>query len=177
MNLSGFAVLAPLLFVIGCSAPESAPSADSPVVGERPTRDHSEPSQPEALSTVEVPADTIRRPRPPVGGRSRALCDGPGLTRRTVEPNLEPEQRRVLTRHVSERYPAELLASGEASRVVLWVCIDAEGWTRNTAVVVSSGHAAFDQLAGEAVRAVRFTPALNRGEPVAAWAQIAVVYP
>jgi protein TonB len=45
--------------------------------------------------------------------------------------------------------------------------VDASGAVLNAEVLVSSGHAALDQAALEAVRRALFAPALQGGEPVA----------
>ncbi len=58
----------------------------------------------------------------------------------------------------------------------MWVFIDERGVVRNTRLVESSGHAALDEAAQEAMRQVRFLPAENRGQPTGVWVQFPVTF-
>jgi TonB family protein len=169
--------LVSFLLLGACSAPESAPADTSLSAVPSPRGETDGTLSPPSPVPAGESADTIIRPRLPVVEPSRSLCDAPAFSPRNVEPSLEAPQRRVLTRYFAERYPVELSARGDTTRVVLWVCLDTEGSVQNTAVVETSGRAEFDRLAEEALRAVHFSPAIHRGERVPAWIQIPVRYP
>lgn len=65
-------------------------------------------------------------------------------------------------------YPPDALAAGQEAAVLLQVGVDATGAVLGVAVVESAGDA-FDRGAVQALRAARFTPALDdAGQPVAA---------
>lgn len=114
-------------------------------------------------------------PPPPTGG-GVDLSDQPAFTPRTVEPELRADQRQALLRYLERNYPPTLRDAGISGRVVLWVFINESGQVENTRVVETSGYPAFDQVAQDAVRNVRFSPAMNRDQRVPVWIQLPVTY-
>jgi protein TonB len=65
------------------------------------------------------------------------------------------------------RYPAEALTGGVQGVVLLRVRVGADGRVVSAGVYRSSGVAALDEAALDAIRRWRFTPARRRGVPVA----------
>jgi len=63
-------------------------------------------------------------------------------------------------------YPRSARLRGEQGRVTLLVQVDATGRVTHAAVLGSSGHAALDQAAEDAVRRWRFEPATQQGRAV-----------
>jgi periplasmic protein TonB len=56
----------------------------------------------------------------------------------------------------------------------VYFLIDEEGVVAEAQVEQASGHQALDQAAVRVARQFRFSPALNRGEPVPVWVQIPI---
>ena len=69
-------------------------------------------------------------------------------------------------------YPNLARRQGQQGRVVLRVLVNATGAAEQLEVRTSSGHAALDGAALEAVRRWRFVPARQGAEPVPAWVLI-----
>ena len=69
-------------------------------------------------------------------------------------------------------YPSLARRQGQQGRVVLRVLVNATGAAEQLEVRTSSGHAALDGAALEAVRRWRFVPARQGAEPVPAWVLI-----
>lgn len=73
-------------------------------------------------------------------------------------------------------YPAELACDDVGGRTLLGVTVQADGSTGDIRLVDSSGNAALDQAAQEAVRGWRFRPATVRGRPVSTSIQVPVTF-
>lgn len=170
--------LASLAFLLGlgCGGPDPAGEVATP---ERVTT-------PEAVAPDPVPADTARegappglpvRPLVPVAQASEQLCEEPAYSPRTREPELAADQRRRFEADLERRVPEELRASGHPAEVLLWVCIDEAGRVRNSRPVSPGLPSALAAPAQQALRAVRFRPAMHRADTVPAWVQIPVGYP
>jgi TonB family protein len=113
-------------------------------------------------------------PPPPI--REVDLSEEPTFTPRTIEPELRRDQRTALRRYLERNYPRELLSRGIGARAVLWAFVNADGEVHETRIVKSSGYPAFDRLAEDAVRTVRFSPAWNRDTRVPVWIQLPIVW-
>lgn len=74
------------------------------------------------------------------------------------------------------QYPVELACDDVGGRSVLGVTVQADGSTGNIRVVSSSGNAALDQAAQEAVRGWRFRAATVQGRPVSKSIQVPVTF-
>jgi TonB family protein len=111
---------------------------------------------------------------PPPTNATVDLAEQPAFTPRTIEPKLPPAERAALQRYLERNYPQTLLQAGIGAQVILWVFISEEGAVRNTRVVESSGHLAFDELAQSALRSVTFSPAYNRDQKVPVWVQLPI---
>ena len=73
-------------------------------------------------------------------------------------------------------YPALARSRGQQGRVLLRVMVSAAGEPSSVAVAASSGHPLLDRAALEAVRHWRFVPAEQGGHPVAAVADVPIVF-
>jgi periplasmic protein TonB len=91
-----------------------------------------------------------------------------------VKPELV--DRMAVAQALVRRYPPVLREAGVGGTAVLWVFIDAEGAVGNTRVAQSSGHDLLDEAARAVMSELTFTPARNRGEPVAVWIQLPITF-
>ena len=98
----------------------------------------------------------------------------PTFTPYTRAPQMQNRDQLVLA--VQSAYPPELREAGVGGTVRVWVFVDESGRVRNTRVVARSGYAELDEAAERAVRAARFTPAMNRGQPVGVWIQFPITF-
>jgi periplasmic protein TonB len=73
-------------------------------------------------------------------------------------------------------YPENARNKGWEGTVKLQILVSTEGRVEDVRVVASSGYAELDQAALRAVRAWRFSPALQKGTPVAAWATLPITF-
>ena len=73
-------------------------------------------------------------------------------------------------------YPESARAKGWEGTVKLQILVNKEGVVEDVRMVASSGHVELDQVAQRTVRMWRFSPALQKGVPVAAWATLPVVF-
>ncbi|MBA4159187.1 MAG: TonB family protein [Gemmatimonadetes bacterium] len=128
------------------------------------------------IQDVTFDANPVENLPPPPTGAGVDLSETPAFTPRTVEPELRPAQRTALQRHLERNYPPTLRDAGIGARVVLWVFINEQGQVQNTRVQESSGYPAFDQVAEQAMRAVTFSPAMNRDQRVPVWVALPVSF-
>ena len=70
---------------------------------------------------------------------------------------------------LQELYPALLKEEGVGGRVMLWMWVDEAGTVTETRIQESSGHDALDEAAQQVAASMVFTPAENKGDPVAVW--------
>jgi periplasmic protein TonB len=133
-------------------------------------------SQDITIAEVTFDRNPVENLPPPPTGSQVDLSEQPAFTPRTVDPRLPPAQSAALQRYLERNYPPALRDAGVAARVVLWVFINEQGQVQNTRVVESSGYPAFDQLAQEGLRSVRFSPAINRDQRVPVWIQLPIQF-
>jgi TonB family protein len=107
---------------------------------------------------------------PPVISQDRAMPEQPVATPFEVEPRLL--NRAEVGRALPSSYPTALRDAGMSGTVQVWILIDETGAVRRSRVNQSSGLPALDAAAEQVVMQMRFSPALNRGEPVAVWISI-----
>jgi protein TonB len=74
------------------------------------------------------------------------------------------------------RYPASARRKGEEGTVVLKVHVTADGVASSVGLEKSSGSAALDEAAREAVKGWLFAPARRGAEPVETWVLVPVVF-
>ncbi len=87
---------------------------------------------------------------------------------------VQVEQPALAIRRVSPRYPDAAREKGIDGTVIVHVLVDTEGIVRDTRVTHSIPE--LDEASVLAVRQWRFTPAMWRGRPVAAWLEIPVKF-
>ncbi|MHC1758096.1 MAG: energy transducer TonB [Negativicutes bacterium] len=58
----------------------------------------------------------------------------------------------------------------------LQILVNTAGRVEEVRIVASSGYAELDETARQAVQSWRFSPALQNGSPVAAWATLPIVF-
>jgi protein TonB len=123
--------------------------------------------RPDPVVTVEDKpfADVIVAVEPP---RRQKLTPADRIERRP-EP-APPEQAAVTPPVVGHNpppsYPASARRRGQEGRVEIEVIVSAQGTPASVRVARSSGHAALDEAAADAVRGWTFRAALAEGRPV-----------
>lgn len=73
-------------------------------------------------------------------------------------------------------YPDEAHNNGWTGRVRVKVLISEQGTVKDTAIVLSSGHADLDAAAMKGLRKWLFSPAYRNGQAVAAWVVVPVLF-
>ena len=73
-------------------------------------------------------------------------------------------------------YPVSARANGWEGTVRLQILVSAKGRVEDVRIASGSGFAELDAAARQAVQKWRFSPALQNGSPVAAWAVLPVVF-
>jgi len=73
-------------------------------------------------------------------------------------------------------YPGNARAKGWEGTVKLQILVNTEGRVEDVRIVSGSGYDELDQAARQAVQSWRFSPALQNGAPVAAWATLPIVF-
>jgi TonB family protein len=96
----------------------------------------------------------------------------PAFTPMTVPPRLVNGE--AISQVLMREYPAALRDAGIGGAPVLWIYVGTDGTVQSTRINQSSGFAALDEAAQIVARAMRFTPAENRGEVVPVWMQIPI---
>lgn len=115
-------------------------------------------SETDSPSQPTLPRRTVSQPPRTASAASAASAFSTGQAEKSPFPSYSP----------SPVFPPELLARRQSGVVILRVEIDSTGRVTQCVVRQSSGFAAFDRAALEAVRQWRFEPAQNFGRPVAA---------
>jgi TonB family protein len=110
-------------------------------------------------------------PPPPTQG-AVDISEQPTFTPFEVEPEVRnPQEVRAA---LAREYPSILRDAGIGGVVLVYFFIDEEGVVQNAHVQTGSGHAALDGAALRVAYAFRFSPALNREQPVPVWVQIPI---
>jgi TonB family protein len=133
----------------------------------------------EILSDRLPGAQSVREALDPPSEAARAQAaripdSVPRFTPHTVRPSLlnGPEVQAAMTRE----YPPVLRDAGIGGTVMVWLFIDANGVVENARVRTASGYPPLDAAALEVGRAMRFSPAYNRDQPVAVWVAIPITF-
>jgi protein TonB len=141
-----------------------------------------EPASSPAWSRSLPSGETSRSQLQPVPATAAAAVGRDGITRGPGDAEVDrrsspgsrasqgalPDGPPVAAYNPAPAYPAELLEANISGRVVLRVRVGIDGRVRSTAVLHSSGFAAFDAAALEAVRRWRFAPGRQAGRRVEA---------
>ncbi|MGQ0710364.1 MAG: energy transducer TonB [Rhodoferax sp.] len=151
------------------------PSAPAPMVAATPLPQQPEPLAPvaPAPSAAPVPPRAHAEPAPvpseasaPVALASAAPAP-PKTIPATAVQYLEPP---------APNYPAASRRLGESGRVLIRVEIDTAGQARQVQLLRSSGSKRLDDAALAAVRAARFKPFTEKGEPQVVWTTVPIVF-
>ncbi|MCG8605648.1 TonB family protein [bacterium] len=74
------------------------------------------------------------------------------------------------------KYPEIARKAGIEGRVIVQVLVSEKGEVVKTRVIKSLGHSGCDEAAVEAIRKVKWKPALQRDKPVKVWVAIPVIF-
>lgn len=107
------------------------------------------------------------------GGTGRG--SGPGLGSGTGTGSGPTRGPRIVD-GAKPDYPENARTKGWEGVVKLQILVNTDGRVEDVRMVAGSGYAELDQAAQAAVRTWRFSPALQKGLPVAAWATLPVVF-
>lgn len=110
-------------------------------------------------------------PPPPTQG-GVDISEQPTFTPYEVEPELR--NPREVQQALVREYPSILRDAGIGGVVEVWFFIDENGEVQNAQVNQSSGHESLDAAAERVAYAFRFSPALNRDQPVPVWVSIPI---
>jgi len=125
-----------------------------------------------AVTTVE---EYLNAPLPaPRVQEAVDLSETPYFTPMEVAPDIR--NRDAFRRILQSAYPAMLRDARIGGEVRLHFFINAEGVVENARVAVSSGQSQLDEAALRVAPQIEFTPALNRGERVAVWVEIPIMF-
>ena len=113
------------------------------------------------------------RPPPPTDDGGTDLGD-PRFTPMTVRPELR--NRNEVMQALMREYPVILRDAGVGGQVVVWFFISETGQVRDKRIFRSSGHQELDDAALRVADVYRFTPAMNRSEPVQVWIQLPITF-
>jgi len=111
---------------------------------------------------------------PPPTQTAIDLSDQPAFTPWEVAPEIR--NRAEFQRLLEREYPPMLRDARVRGTVVLHFFIDADGVVGNAQLSESSGHSQLDNAALRVAPNIEFTPALNRGEPVAVWVELGITF-
>jgi TonB family protein len=118
--------------------------------------------------------DTPPRPRRVAARRQADAAAQPTFTPMTRRPELANQAE--VARALEGAYPPLLRDAGIGGTTILWFFIDPVGNVAKTQIERGSGYAALDEAAVRVAGAMKFSPAENRGEPVAVWVQIPIKF-
>lgn len=106
--------------------------------------------------------------------RMRSESGRPIFTPFSVAPSVQNQEE--IQRAIIEAYPAELREDGIGGTVQVYFFIDEEGAVQDYRIDESSGHPALDDAALSVASTYRFSPALNRDQPVAVWVAFPITF-
>jgi protein TonB len=143
--------------------PQTAPTPEVAVPVPVPQAD-----KPPVPAREEKPAQAPPGPSAPQAAPS---SEGPGVAQTTP-----PVSDAAYLRNPQPRYPMSARRRGEQGTVLLKVLVTREGSAGSVSIDRSSGSAALDDAALDAVRKWRFVPATRAGQPVEAWHLVPIVF-
>lgn len=86
-----------------------------------------------------------------------------------TDDNKKIDQMPELLESVAPEYPAEAKQAELTGDVWLKALVASDGTVTKAEIATSSGHEALDEAALAAAKECRYNPALQDGQPVAAW--------
>lgn len=146
-------------------APEAPPRPAAPVA--TPDIDVSATIEPIGF------ADVPDLPPPPPGVGNRAITTENFVPFQIAPRLLEPA---LFQRALMEAYPSSLRSAGLGGVVTMILEISAEGRVLGASVGASSGYPLLDRAALSLTDEMRFSPALNRDQPVAVRVSIPIEF-
>jgi protein TonB len=144
------------------AAPQPAPRASWLETGSRPAAAPPAPAPP-------LPAPVVPAPPP-------AAAAGAGTPAAAAEPSARVEAEAIDPANAPPEYPLRARRLGHEGTVVVELSIDVDGRVAAAAVSRSSGSHLLDRAALAALRAWRYRPAREGGQPVATRVLVRVVY-
>ena len=107
-------------------------------------------------------------------GAAPSASAPPKFTPYTKKPELL--NRDAVGRKLVESYPPQLRGVGVGGTTLMWILVDIDGHVLRTEVKESSGYTALDDAAVQVARAMWFSPALNKSQPVRVWIQVPIIF-
>ena len=130
-----------------------------------------------AAEAVEAVAETdtdVAEAAEPVAETDVDVSEAPVFVPYTVQPDIA--NRDEVARAMQREYPPLLRDAGIGGTALVWFYIDEAGRVQNQQINESSGHQALDDAALRVASGIRFTPALNRENPVAVWIALPITF-
>lgn len=129
------------------------------------------------LVACDVPSPTVELDTEAAIGAQEYVAEADlGAQAGAGDPTFTPYTQRpeILNREeviaaLQTEYRQDLRDAGLEGQTNVWFFIDREGRVTDTRIQQSSGHADLDEAALRVAAAMRFSPALNRDEPVPVW--------
>ena len=158
-----------------------APPEPPIAVESRPLPQLTAPAQQPSVTPSQ--ADTARPSAPEAPAeapRGEAARSGPGKSESGAAERsgsvAPPSFNAAYLRNPAPRYPVSARRRGEQGTVTLKVLVTREGSPSSVSIEKTSGSAALDQAAVEAVKSWRFAPARQGEQPVEAWVLVPIVF-
>lgn len=126
------------------------------------------------IAPMDFNAPVPGRLPPPAPPSETEEARQPAVTPFTVAPRLlnAAEIRGLMVLE----YPEVLRDSGVGGDIVMWFYLSEEGATLEVRIAKGSGYETLDAAALRVAERMRFTPALNRDQPIRAWVQFPIVF-
>ena len=102
------------------------------------------------------------------------LQEEPTFTPYTVAPSIT--NREEVVEAMQGAYPPLLRDAGIGGTILVYFFIGVDGEVEDVRINRSSGHDALDDAALRVAGVYRFTPALNRDEPVPVWVSFPITF-
>ncbi len=163
--------------VVTLIQPNMAPPPPPPAEPETPLLPDPPPAIVAPPPLIQAPAApqlirVVDAPPPP----KAAVVAPPEAKPGPPAPITPPDYTAGYLDNPAPRYPVESRRKGEEGAVVVQVSVSIAGQAQEIRVVKSSGYSRLDDAAVDAIRRWRFAPALQAGQPVAAWVEVRIPF-
>ena len=125
----------------------------------------------DGASAVAIPDAPVEVEAP---SAEKDLSAEPTFTPFTIPPTIL--NRGEVVAALEAEYPPLLRDAAVGGTARIYFFIDAEGTVVDTRLDVSSGHPALDAAAMSVAHVYRFSPAINRGDPVPVWVSFGITF-